>query len=141
VPEAARINERRTNRVEAAVREASGGQGVDAAILAVASGEGFQLCLRSLRSRGRVVLFSGVEQPEAVSLLPVHAKELEILGACNDQGYLDEALSSLSDSDLRLDSLITHRVPFPNWREAFALASGRKDEALKVAIIFDEAVV
>lgn len=140
VPEATRINEREVGDVTEAVCDAAGGRGVDAAILAAASAEGVGLCLRSLRARGRLVLFSGIPAPVAVDLFRVHVKELEILGACNDQGYLDEALCCLSDQDLGLGSLITHRLPFSDWRQAFDLAARGKDEALKVAMVFGEAV-
>jgi threonine dehydrogenase-like Zn-dependent dehydrogenase len=138
VPEAIRINERQSGDVPRAVLDATGG-GVDAAILAVGSAAGADLCLRSLRPRGRLVIFSGLEAPVPLDLFRLHVKELEILGACNDEGYLDEALGLLASPRLGLDALITHRLPFPEWRRAFALASGGKDEALKVAIVFGEA--
>ncbi len=44
----------------------------------------------------------------------------------------------LSDADLRLASLVTHRIPFAQWPQAFELARNGKDEALKVALIFEE---
>jgi threonine dehydrogenase-like Zn-dependent dehydrogenase len=138
VPEAAAINHRRTRDAAAAVRQASGGKGVDAAILAAPSAEGVDLCLQSLRARGRLALFSGVVHPAPVDLFRVHVKELEILGSCNDEDYLDEALACLSDPDLKLGPIITHRLPFAEWRRAIALASEGKDEALKVAITFGE---
>ena len=84
------------------------------------------------------MIFSGLLGPVPVDLFRLHVKELEILGACNDQDYLDEALACLSDPALKLDSLITHRVPFADWRRAIQLASRGKDEALKVAITFGE---
>jgi threonine dehydrogenase-like Zn-dependent dehydrogenase len=138
VPEAVTVNEKRTPDAAAAVLAATDGRGVDAAILAAPSPTGVQVCLRSLRARGRLVIFSGIVDPTPVDLFRLHVKELEILGACNDQDYLDEALALLSDPALRLDTIITHRVPFPEWPRAIELASRRKDEALKVAIVFGE---
>lgn len=137
VPEAVRINERSVADAGRAVLDASGG-GVDAAILAAASPEGAELALGALRPRGRLVIFSGLAFPVALDLFRVHVRELEILGACNDEGYIDEALGLLSDARLGLGSLVTHRVPFAEWRRAFALAGGGKDEALKVALVFGE---
>jgi threonine dehydrogenase-like Zn-dependent dehydrogenase len=138
VPEAAAINERTTADAAAAVAEATGG--ADAAILAVASAAGARLCLQSLRARGRLVIFSGILEPAPLDLFRLHVKELEILGACNDQDYLDEALACLSDADLGLARIVTHRVPFAEWRRAIELASSRKDEALKVALVFEGGV-
>jgi threonine dehydrogenase-like Zn-dependent dehydrogenase len=39
---------------------------------------------------------------------------------------------------LRLDTLVTHHLPFAEWPRAFDLARHGKDEALKVALVFDE---
>jgi threonine dehydrogenase-like Zn-dependent dehydrogenase len=153
VPEAIRINERQSMDAARAVLAAAAGSpsgprggssgsqrgGVDAAVLAAGSPAGVALCLRCLRPRGRLVIFSGLEAPAPVDLFRLHVKELEILGACNDEGYLDEAVGLLADPRLALDTLITHRLPFAEWRRAFALASGGKDEALKVAMTFGEA--
>jgi threonine dehydrogenase-like Zn-dependent dehydrogenase len=146
LPEAVTINARAVGDpsasfragVATAVMEATEGRGADVAILAVGSAEAVALCLGCLRPRGRLVIFSGLLGPVPVDLFRLHVKELEILGACNDQDYLDEALACLSDPALKLDSLITHRVPFADWRRAIQLASRGKDEALKVAITFGE---
>ncbi len=138
VPEAVRINARRVPDLPAAVSEAAGGRGIDVAILAAGTPKSTSLCLESLRARGRMVVFSSIPEPVTIDLLRLQFKELEILGSCNDEGYLDEALCYLADPALRLDSVITHRVPFADWRRALSLASERKEEALKVAITFDE---
>jgi threonine dehydrogenase-like Zn-dependent dehydrogenase len=136
VPQAVCVNERESADAQAAVREALGGDGADAAILAAGSASGVALCMGSLRARGRLVVFSGIAEPVPLDLFRLHVKELEILGSCNDEGCLDEALSCLSDAALGLDAIITHRLPFAEWRRAIELASERKDEALKVAITF-----
>ena len=138
VPEVVTINEQRVGNVAAEVMKVTEGRGAEVAILAAASAEGAQLCLQVLRARGRLVIFSGLLDPVPLDLFRLHVKELEILGACNDQDYLDEALACLSDPALKLDSLVTHRIPFADWRRAVALASRGKDEALKVAIMFGE---
>jgi threonine dehydrogenase-like Zn-dependent dehydrogenase len=138
VPEAVGIDEKRGGDVRAEILEATGGRGADVAILAVSSADAVDLCLKCLRPRGRLVIFSGLLAPAPVDLFRLHVKELEILGACNDQDYLDEALACLSDPALKLESLVTHRVPFAEWRRAIELASQGKDEALKVAITFGE---
>jgi threonine dehydrogenase-like Zn-dependent dehydrogenase len=132
VPEAVAINAKRQDAL-AALREIGG---VDAAILAASSAPGVGLCLEALRARGRLVIFSGLLEPVPVDLFRLHVKELEILGACNDQGYLDEALACLGEAGLKLGSVITHRVPFSEWQHGIELAARGKDEALKVALVF-----
>jgi threonine dehydrogenase-like Zn-dependent dehydrogenase len=38
-----------------------------------------------------------------------------------------------------MHEIITHRIPFANWPDAFALARDGHDRALKIALIFPEA--
>jgi L-iditol 2-dehydrogenase len=135
VPEAVCLNLTRTPNLSAAIADAAGGHGVDIAILAVASADAMDVCLQSLRPRGRLVIFAHLPGEVRVDIGRVHLKELEILGACNDEDYFDEALACLFDPELRLDELITHRLPFAEWRTAFDLAARRKSEALKVTLI------
>src|SRR5262249_34466606 len=94
------------------------------------------LGLACLRTRGRVVVFSAVNGPVKLDLFRVHTQELEIIGACNDQNLIDLALHQLTNPKLRLDTLVTHRLAFDQWPQAFELARNGKDEALKVALLF-----
>jgi threonine dehydrogenase-like Zn-dependent dehydrogenase len=137
VAEAITVNENVTPDVLTAVRQASGHAGVDVAIMAAGTQSALDLCLGSLRARGRAVIFSAIPGQARVDLFRVHTQELDILGACNDQAMIDEALVCLDDPELGLASLVTHRLPFAEWPRAFELARGRKDEALKVALVFD----
>jgi len=75
--------------------EVSGGRGYDAVILATGNRRAFQDALELLCAKGRAVLFSAISGETPVDLLRVHAKELEIVGACNDQERLDEAVEYL----------------------------------------------
>lgn len=109
---------------------------VDVAILAVSSPAAAAACLTALRPRGRLVLFSALADATPLELLPVHVRELEIVGACNDEDRLDEALACLADPSLALGELITHQLPFDRWAEAFTLAREEHDHALKVTLTF-----
>ena len=108
----------------------------DVAILAVSANEALDTCMRALRKRGRLIVFSLLMDPVPVNLFSVHVSELEILGCCNDEDKMDEALTCLKDPALGLEALVTHRIPFENWEEAIDLAANRHDKALKVAMTF-----
>ena len=82
--------------------------------------------------------FSGIKKPPPIDLFKVHCKELNICGSCNDSDHLDEAVAYLADESVNLESLITHKIPFKEWREAFRLAEFGKDEAIKVSMLFGE---
>lgn len=109
---------------------------VDAAILAVSSEAAAAACLAALRPRGRLVVFSTLAGAMPVDLRGLHLREQEIVGACNDEERLDEALAGLADPGLAVGELITHRLPFTRWPEALALARDGHDRALKVALLF-----
>lgn len=117
------------------VNEAPAGM-VDVAILAVSAAAAFDTCMQALRKRGRLVVFSLLMNPVPVDLFTVHISELEIVGCCNDEDKMDEALVCLKDSALGLETLVTHRIPFENWEQAIDLAANRHDKALKVAMTF-----
>lgn len=112
---------------------------VDIAILAVSSAEAAASSLAALRPRGRLVIFSALHAPPALDLFTLHLRELEIIGSCNDEDRLDEALAHLGDSRLALHEIVTHAIPLARWPEAFALARDGHDRALKVALTFPEA--
>lgn len=133
---AVRINTTGLADPVAALREASGDVGYDAVILAVGSGAGVTQGLELLVPRGRLVVFSAVLGQTPIDLFPVHVKELEIVGACNDLDMLDEAARLLADGSLRLGELVTHRYPVEQYREAFEVAASRHGAAMKVAITF-----
>jgi len=135
-PGATTIDARQTPDVLQAVLQANAGRGIDVAIMAAGTQSALDLCLGSLRARGRAVVFSSINGPASFDLFRLHTRELEILGACNDQDYIDAALERLLDPGFRIASLVTHRVPFAEWERAFELARNHKDEALKVALVF-----
>lgn len=137
VPEAIPINGRKKPGMKEAILAATNGVGVDAAILAVSDADALNLCVQTLRARGRLGVFSTLAERTPVDIMRIHVKELDFLGVCNDENLLDEALACLDDADLALDSLITHRVPFAEWERAFDLAANHKDKALKVSMTFD----
>lgn len=137
VSNAIRIKQSAGEDLATTIISQNGGQGVDVAIMAAGTQAAFDLCAASLRARGRVVVFSALDQPAQVNLFALHVKELEILGACNDENLIDAALAQLGDPALGLHSLVTHQIPFNDWQRAFDLARNGKDSALKVALTFD----
>lgn len=109
---------------------------VDVAILAVSSADALSTCMKSLRKRGRLVIFSLLQEAVPVNLFELHISEQEIVGCCNDRNKIDESLACLQDPALNLSELITHQIPFENWEKAFDLARNGHDKALKVALMF-----
>ena len=111
VPEAVAIHEKRVADAVESVLQETGGLGVDVAIVCASSQSAMDQCVASVRARGRVVVFSTIPGRPTVDLFRVHLKELEILGSCNDEDELDLAMACLANPELRLDQLVTHRLP------------------------------
>ena len=114
----------------------TGNNGYDAVILAVGSrqavGDGIDL----LKSKGRLIVFSGITGDTPVDLFKLHVRELEIKGACNDNNRLDEAITVLSDGKITIKDLVTHKFSITEYRKAFELAEKGRESAIKVAIVF-----
>ena len=119
-----------------AIKEANEGLGYDAAILAVSSQQAFAECLLNLKPRGRLVVFSVLPRDTSVDLFWVHLKELEIVGACNDQDRFAEAVRMLSNPGLGISKLITQRLPLAEYQQALHMAEFERDKAMKVTFVF-----
>lgn len=130
------INEKKVGSVEEHIRETTEGMGIDSAILCVGTNQAADLAIKVLRSRGTLAVFSAIPGRPAIDMFKVHVKELTIAGSCNDMGYLDQALDYLQDPHLGLPDVITHQLPFEEFRQAFDLAANGKDRALKVSMTF-----
>jgi threonine dehydrogenase-like Zn-dependent dehydrogenase len=109
----------------------------DSIILAVGNGPAAQEALTLLRSKGRLVIFSAVNDPTPIDLLSVHIKELEIVGACNDEDRFDEAVKRLVESPEQFVRIVTHQFAIEDFKDAFDLAANGHDRALKVAFKFE----
>ncbi len=120
------------------LRECASDAGYGAVILAVGSAEAVRMGLALLRPKGRLVLFSAVPSPAPIDLVAVHVRELEIVGACNDENRLDEAVGLLTDAKLAPAELVTHEFAVEAYREAFELASSGHADAMKVALTFGD---
>lgn len=118
------------------LREANDGHGYDAIILAVADPAAVNLALELLRPQGRLVVFAPLPGDTPVNLFDLLLRELEIVGAVNDQGRLPDAIAALADPALGLADLITHQFTIDDYQAAFQTAEHDRDHAMKVAFTF-----
>ena len=125
-----------------------GETGADIVVLTANSWDAFRLSVNIVRRTGRVSIlgFPGRAQPQP-NFNPLdpswfYAKQLSLLGAgfapitdCppdelrfNMRRNLEYILDLMASETLRLDSLITHRLPAPRMKEAYELASQHSKE-------------
>jgi len=129
------ININREDPVEA-VKELTGGYGVDVAIEAVGKPEAITQAMRLLRRGGRLNIF-GVSPQDAVwSVKPFELYEMEmtITTSYRSPFTFQRAVEMASSGKLRLGKLITHRFRLEEIVEAFRVAGGAVGGAVKVVI-------
>ncbi|HVL54620.1 MAG TPA: zinc-binding dehydrogenase, partial [Vitreimonas sp.] len=123
------------NEALAEIREASAG-GVEASVDASGSAAGRRLAVEALRDWGRCAWVGEggtVELP--VSPLVIHP-QVTIHGSwVTSLGHMAELLDRLVRWNLRLSSLVTHRLPLEAAAEAYRVADG--GAAGKVCLVMD----
>jgi threonine dehydrogenase-like Zn-dependent dehydrogenase len=119
----------------AALLAATGGEEYGAVILATDAKRAISTALAVLRRKRRLVIFASLLGDTPMDLMSVQAKELEIVGACNDEDRLETALAYLEKEATSLAELITHCLPLESYQEALELAAHHQDQAIKVALV------
>jgi L-iditol 2-dehydrogenase len=119
-----------------AVRKITDGRGADVVITATGVGQAQEQALEMVAPRGRISLFGGLPKDDSTIRFDsnlVHYRELSVFGAYGSAPrHNREALSLIVDGRVRVDDLITHRMPLTDVDRAIeTVISG---EGLKVVI-------
>jgi L-iditol 2-dehydrogenase len=119
-----------------AVRDATGGLGVDEAIEASGAAGTFRQAVEMVNKGGRVVLL-GVPPNHVIEPLPfkyiVH-NEIAIYGARANPNVSRKVINWIAAKQLRVDDLITHRFPLEKFATALDTFVNRRDGAIKVVV-------
>lgn len=110
----------------------------------VGSAKSLELAIRIAKAQGTIVV-PGVAEPKRFEWTPLYFKELHLIGS-NGAGIEDfegrrvhafQAYLELVDQGrLDLASIVTHRYPLAEYREAF-LAARNKAECRSIKVVFD----
>ncbi len=117
-------------RLLGGVERASSGQAFDVVVVAVGSPDAYHEAMQHLAPRGRLVLFSGLLPASAsqeVDFNALHYMEQSLVGAygCSYR-HGSQALEWISNGDVRVDDLITHRMKLSQLADAMDLVRNRK---------------
>jgi 2-desacetyl-2-hydroxyethyl bacteriochlorophyllide A dehydrogenase len=116
-----------------AVRAATEGRGVDAAIDAVGHPDALDLAVRLARNAGTVVAIGVYAEPCRVHMGVVWIKALTLkTGQANVIGHVDRVLGMLARGSLDPTPLVTHHMPLEEAPQAYAIYDRR--EALKIVL-------
>jgi L-iditol 2-dehydrogenase len=130
------VDPREEGAARAAVDRATNGRGVDLAVVATGHPSVVREATRLVRRGGTVNLFG---LPEAGSRLDADLQELYLRGVRIIPSYattepdIAEVHRRVVAGDLRLNDLVSHRIPLDRLPEAFRLA-GSPAEAVKVVV-------
>jgi L-iditol 2-dehydrogenase len=120
----------------AAVLALTEGRGVDVAITATAAGAAQEQALQMLARRGRLSLFGGLPKDRPTITLDsnlVHYRELTLVGANGSSPeHNARALDHIATGLVRVDDLITHRLPLDAVLDGLDIVS--RGDAIKVTI-------
>jgi len=119
----------------AAVRQASGGRGVDVAIEAAWCDQSLDQAAEMLVMGGRLVVV-GISEDDRLSVKHSVArrKGLSILVVRRMKHACGRAIRLAVAGPVQLRPLVTHRFPLPRAAEAFALAAGYRDGVVKAVV-------
>jgi L-iditol 2-dehydrogenase len=119
-----------------AVRDATGGHGVDEAVECSGAAVTFRQAVEMVRKGGRVVLLGvppgHVEEPVPFKYV-VH-NEIAIFGSRANPNVSRKVINLIAAKDLQVDDLVTHRFPLENFAAALDTFVKRRDGAIKVVV-------
>jgi 2-desacetyl-2-hydroxyethyl bacteriochlorophyllide A dehydrogenase len=117
----------------AAVKAATGGRGVDAAIDAVGHPDALELAVRVTRKAGTVAAIGVYAERVPVHMGIVWIKALTLKsGHANVIGHVDRVLAMMAAGVLDPTPLVTHHMPLAEAADAYAVYDRR--EALKIVM-------
>jgi len=117
------------------VREAAGGYGADAVIVATGNKAAIEAAFESIGPAGTVVLFGGTYPPIKVEVDPnlIHYGEVRVVGSYDHLPvHMERALMLLSRRSIDVRSLISHTFGLEQLKEGFELV--KTGRALKVVV-------
>ena len=119
--------------LDAALREATGGRGADVVMLTAGGAAAVSEAMARVRDGGHVHCFAGGAGTLPVALEELYHREIT-LGATYSSSptELAEAFAHLASGRVRVDGLITHRLPLARLAEGVTLM--RRQEAVKVYV-------
>ncbi|MDR3565397.1 MAG: alcohol dehydrogenase catalytic domain-containing protein [Negativicutes bacterium] len=115
-----------TKDLEAEIDRFTGGKGMDAVILAVGVTSANEQAIKVLAPMGRILMFAaGYPAPGmTIDSNTIHYKEYELIGTyLADLPDLQIAAELLSTRAVKVDKLISHKVPVNEVEKAFELAA------------------
>lgn len=117
------------------LRSATGGRGVDLAVLTVANPATFAQALELVRDGGTILIFGAKpgDPPAVAELWELYRREISVISSYSPApADLHESLALLRRPDFALERLVTHQLPLEQIDQGMRLA--RAQQAIKVLV-------
>ncbi len=120
-------------KIPAAVREATGGRGVDVSVEAVGIEATLKDCLASTAFKGTVIVQGIFTERSQVHMLGFVTREMTMIGANSINA--ERALHWLTTKDIRPESIVTSVAPLDNIvADGFEALANHRDGEIKILI-------
>jgi L-iditol 2-dehydrogenase len=120
--------------VPAALREVTGGRGVDVSFEVVGHDDTVLTAIRSLRKGGTVVLVGNLTPTVGLPLQEVVSREISVLGSCASSGEIPECIDLLARGVVDVDPLISLKASLDEGPALFARLHAGDRTLMKVII-------
>ena len=122
------------------VKDATGGRGVDVAIIAADDASLVNRAIEMAKRRARIVLVALLtEAPVQFMAYPAIIKELHIIGSnmCRNED-VEKAVELAASGRVDVEGILTHVLPIEEAQRGLELAQSKDDNAIKVILSFDQ---
>ena len=117
-----------------AVRELTGGRGVDAAVDSAGTADSIRQSIGVLRKGGRVA-FTGIpKEPVQIDMQKIVLEEIDLHGVRANRNTMEEVIPLMADGRIPAAKLITHHFKLADFRAALRTFNERTDGAMKVIV-------
>lgn len=116
------------------IRALTDGRGVDIAFEVAGAGASVRACLAALRRAGRFVQVGVCGREVEIVWDQLLLKQVELLGSlAHTETTWHRVMRIFGQQSVRVDDLITHKLPLDRWEEAFALVESK--QGVKVMLV------
>lgn len=111
--------------------------GADIVFEVAGNSEAQQACLSYVRKGGTIMFFGCSPQDALIKVNPfiINEHEFKISGSFNNQFATARAVEMLGSKKIRVDNLISHRIPLADYLKVFTLFGGQ--DTLKLMVTID----
>ena len=124
----------RTCDAPAEVRARTGGRGADAVLEAVGATESVQTAIACARKGGVVTLIGNLSPHTDLPLQEVVTRQIRLQGSCASAGEYPACIELLASGAIRVDDLISARVPLDEAAGWFSRLYRREPNLMKVIV-------